>query len=114
MYKYTGLIKCGECNHSFKARKERNNINYRCNYRLKYGKNKCDNDIMIEEQFITNMIKQQLDVINMNIDNVDVRSIIDSIIISKNRTEIFFKNLPINSCYLDEKKGKLHYDTISD
>lgn len=33
MYKYTGLIKCGNCNHSFKARKERNNINYRCNYR---------------------------------------------------------------------------------
>lgn len=69
---------------------------------------------MIKEQFITNMIKQQLDVINMNIDNVDVKSIIDKIIISKNRTEIFFKNLPINSCYIDEKKGKLHYDTISD
>lgn len=51
MYKYTGLIKCGNCNHSFKARKERNNINYRCNYRLKYGKDKCINDTMVEETF---------------------------------------------------------------
>ena len=44
MAKYTGLIKCSECNHSFKGRTERNNINYRCNYRLKYGKDKCSND----------------------------------------------------------------------
>ena len=114
MYKYTGLIRCGDCNHSFKARKERNNINYRCNYRLKYGKNKCTNDSMIEETFITYMVKQQLDVINMNIDNVDVRSIIDVIIVTNTRVEIFFKNLPIKSCYSDEKLGKVHFDTIID
>ena len=41
MNKYKGLIECLECDrHKFKGRKERNNINYRCNYRLKYGKNK--------------------------------------------------------------------------
>lgn len=45
MNKYKGLIYCLECEvhkdngkvvrHKFKGRKERNNINYRCNYRLK-------------------------------------------------------------------------------
>lgn len=58
------------------GRKERNNINYRCNYRLKYGKYKCDNDTMVEETLITDIIKQQLDVINMNIENIDISSII--------------------------------------
>ena len=58
MAKYTGLIYCLECErhkgnrkivrHKFKGRKERNNINYR----LKYGKDKCDNDTMIEESYI--------------------------------------------------------------
>lgn len=48
MAKYTGLIRCAN-NHAYKARKERNNINYRCNKRLKYGKDKCDNYAMVEE-----------------------------------------------------------------
>ena len=113
MYKYTGLIKCGNCNHSFKARKERNNVNYRCNYRLTYGKDKCINDTMVEETFLDNMIEHQLDNINMCAQNVDIRSIIDKIIISTDRIEIFFKNLPITSCYLDSKLGKLHYDSIN-
>lgn len=69
---------------------------------------------MIEETFITDMIKQQLDVINMCIDNVDVQSIVMEIIVSKDRIEIFFKNLPITSCYLDSKFGKLHFDTLND
>ncbi len=110
---YTGLIRC-ENNHAFKARKERNNINYRCNHRLKYGKDKCDNDSMVEESYLTGLIKQQLDVINMNIDNVDIRSIVDHIIASKTRIEIFFKNLPITSCYYDSKLGRLHFDTLKD
>ena len=113
MAKYTGLIRC-ENNHAFKARKERNNINYRCNKRLKYGKDKCDNYAMVEETLLDNMIKQQLYVINMNIENVDVPSIIDEIIVSTERIEIFFKNLPIQRCYLDSKQGKLHYDTLND
>ena len=75
------------------GRKERNNINYRCNYRLKYGKDKCTNDSMIEESFITDLIKQQLYVINMDIKNVDVPSIIKEIIVTRTRIEIFFKNL---------------------
>ena len=95
------------------GRKERNNINYRCNYRLKYGKNKCNNDSMIEEKFITDLIKQQLYVINMDINNVDVSSIIEKIVITKTRVEIFFKNLSINSCYSDSQIGKLHFDTFS-
>ncbi len=109
---YTGLIRC-ENDHAFKARKERNNINYRCNHRLKYGKDKCDNDNMVEETFLTKMIQHQLSVINMNIDNIDVSSIVENIIISKARVEIFFKNLPITSCYVDTKQGKLHYDTLN-
>lgn len=113
MGKYTGLVKCAECNHNFKARQERNNVNYRCNYRLKYGKEKCCNDAMIEETFITDLIRQQLDVINMNIDNVDIKSVIKEIIVSRNRIEIFFKNLTINSCYSDQKIGKLHFDTLN-
>lgn len=95
------------------GRKERNNINYRCNYRLKYGKYKCTNDTMVEETLITDMIKQQLDVINMCIDNVDIQSIIKEIIVSKDRIEIFFENLPIISCYLDSKIGKLHFDSLN-
>ena len=49
------------------GRKERNNINYRCNYRLKYGKDKCNNNTMVEETLLTDMIRQQLDVINRTI-----------------------------------------------
>lgn len=123
MAKYTGLIYCLECEihkdngkivrHKFKGRKERNNINYRCNYRLKYGKDKCINDTMLEESYIDSLIKQQLEVIDMKIDNVDVLSIIDRIEVSKTRIEIFFKNLPIRSCYYDTKLGKLHYDTLN-
>lgn len=113
MAKYTGLIRCYN-NHAFKARKERNNVNYRCNHRLKYGVNKCDNDTMVEETYIDNMIKQQLDVINMNIDNVDIPSIIDKIIVSKTRIEIFYKNLPIKSSFYDSKLGKLHFDSLND
>ena len=123
MSKYTGLIYCVECAikkengkiimHKFKGRTERNNINYRCNYRLKYGVNKCDNSTMIEESLLDNMISQQLDIINMSIDNVDMPSIVKEIIVSKDRIEIFFKNLPITSCYIDSKEGKLHYDTLN-
>lgn len=121
--KYTGLIYCLECvihknngkviKHKFKGRKERNNINYRCNYRLKYGKNKCDNDVMLEESYIDTLIRQQLEVIDMKVDNVDVLSVIDRIEVSKTRIEIFFKNLPITSCYYDAKLGQLHYDTLN-
>lgn len=96
------------------GRKERNNINDRCNYRLKYGKDKCNNNTMVEETLLTDMIRQQLDVINMCIDNVDIQSIVKEIIVSKDRIEIFFKNLPIISCYLDSKMGKLHFDSLND
>ena len=58
---------------------------------------------MVEETLLTDMIRQQLDVINMCIDNVDIESIIKEIIVSKDRIEIFFKNLPIRSCYLDNE-----------
>ena len=112
MNKYAGLIKCAECKHSFKGRKERNNINYRCNYRLKYGVDKCQNNTMVEEVLIDKLISQQLD----NIDRSDIQNyemIIDKIEVSRDRIEIFFKNLPIKSCFLDNKKGKLHYDSIS-
>ena len=64
---------------------------------------------MVEETLLTDMIRQQLDVINMCIDNVDIE-----IIVSKDRIEIFFKNLPIRSCYLDNEIGKLHFDTLND
>lgn len=113
MNKYKGLIKCAECNHNYKGRKERNSVNYRCNYRLKYGVNKCSNDTRVEESLLDDMIKQQLNVINMNVDNVDIISIIDKIIVSKTRIEIFFRNLTINSCYLDSDIGKLHYDSLN-
>ena len=113
MNKYTGLIKCAECNHSFKGRTERNNINYRCNYRLKYGKDKCSNDSKIEEALIDDMIEQQLNVINYNIDDIDIKCLIDSILVSQDRLEIFFNGLPIKSCYIDTKIGKLHFDSIT-
>ena len=114
MSKYTGLIKCAECNHSFKGRIERNNINYRCNYRLKYGKDKCNNDSKIEESLIDDMIKQQLNVINYNLKDKDIKCLIDNILVSQVRLEIFFKKLPIKSCYIDTKLGKLHFDSIND
>lgn len=123
MAKYTGLIYCLECAikkdngkvimHKFKARKERNNINYRCNYRLKYGVNKCNNTTMVEESLLDDMIRQQLDIINMNIDNINLPSVIKEIMVSKTRIEIFFKNLPITSCYIYIKNGKLHYDSLN-
>ena len=68
---------------------------------------------MIEETFITDLIKQQLYVINMDIKNVDVPSIIKEIIVTRTRVEIFFKNLSIKSCYSDTTTGKLHFDTLN-
>ena len=114
MNKYTGLIKCAECNHSFKGRTERNNINYRCNYRLKHGKDKCSNDSKIEESLIDDMINQQLNVINYDIKDNNSIYLIDTILVSQDRLEIFFKELPIKSCYIDTKIGKLHFDSIND
>ena len=90
MSKYTGLIKCAECNHSFKGRLERNNINYRCNYRLKYGKDKCNNDSKIEES-IDDMIEQQLNVINYEKGYNNLESLVDKILVSQDRLEIFLK-----------------------
>ena len=123
MNKYKGLIYCIECEihkdngkvirHKFKGRKERNNINYRCNYRLKYGKDKCTNDTRLEESYIDTLIRQQLAVIDMKIENVDVLSIVDKIEVSTTRIEIFFKNLPIRSCYYDTEISQLHYDTLN-
>ncbi|MBO6232613.1 MAG: hypothetical protein J6N78_00890 [Clostridia bacterium] len=107
---FTGLIRCSN-NHAYKGRKERNNINYRCNCRLKYGKDRCNNDNMVEETYLIDMITQQLAVINMEIKNVDIRSIVDKIEVSPARIEIFYKNLPISSSYYDAKLGKLHYDS---
>ena len=49
----------------------------------------------------------------MNIENVDILSIIQEIIVSKDKIEIFFKNLTITSCYLDMKAGKLHFDSLN-
>lgn len=114
MSKYAGLVRCAECNHSFKGRIERNNINYRCNYRLKYGKDKCNNDSKIEESLIDDMIEQQLNVINYNLKDKDIKCLIDNILVSQERLEIFFKELPIKSCYIDTKIGKLHFDSIND
>lgn len=92
MSKYAGLVRCAECNHSFKGRIERNNINYRCNYRLKYGKDKCNNDSKIEESLIDDMIEQQLNVINYNLKDKDIKCLIDNILVSQERLEIFLKN----------------------
>lgn len=69
---------------------------------------------MIEENYLDDMIRQQLEVINMNYDTIDILSIVKNIEVSRNRIEIFFKNLPITSCYYDSKEGKLHYDTLND
>lgn len=69
---------------------------------------------MVEESYLTDLIKQQLDVINMEIEDVDIHSIVDYIIVSRTRIEIFFKNLPINSCYYDSSLGRLHFDTLND
>lgn len=123
MNKYKGLIYCLECEihkdngkivrHKFKGRTERNHINYRCNYRLKYGKNKCDNDTMVEETYIDTLIRQQLSIIDMKMENVDILSIVKQIEVSKTRIEVFFKNLPITSCYYDTKLGQLHFDTLN-
>lgn len=77
-------------------------------------KDKCPNDVMIEENYLDDMIRQQLEVINMNYDTIDILSIVKNIEVSRNRIEIFFKNLPITSCYYDSKEGKLHYDTLND
>lgn len=114
MSKYTGLIKCAECNHSFKGRLERNNINYRCNYRLKYGKDKCNNDSKIEESLIDDMIEQQLNVINYEKGYNNLEYLVDKILVSQDRLEIFFKDLPVKSCYIDTKIGKLHFDSLND
>lgn len=69
---------------------------------------------MIEETHLDDLIRHQLAVINMSIKSVNVLSIVDKIEVSKTRVEIFFKNLPIKSCYYDGKLRKLYYDSLSD
>lgn len=108
--KYKGLIRCAECNYTYKGRVERNNINYRCNNRLKNGKDKCSNDTRVEETFLDDMIKQQLYCINRE-DIIDYREIVEKILVSQTRIEVFYKNLPIKSSYFDSKLGKLHFDS---
>lgn len=110
--KYKGLIRCKECNHSYKGRVERNTIKYRCNNRLRNGKDKCCNDFCIEEKEITALIEQQLSVLYMD-SNFDLTTIIDKILVSQNKLEIFYKKLPIKSSYYDRDNQKMHCDTYS-
>ena len=110
---FTGIIRCYN-DHAFKGRNERGHIVYRCNCRLKNGKDKCDNDNSESEEYLVGLIEQQLFVINMDIKNIDIKSVVDKIIVSPTRTEIFYKNLPITSSYYDAKTQKLHFDSIVD
>lgn len=109
--KYKGLIKCKECNHSYKGRVERNDIKYRCNNRLRNGKDKCCNDFCVDEESITALIKQQLDVLYMDF-NFDLTTIVDRIEVSQNKLEIFYKDLQIHSSYFDRYSQKMHCDTL--
>ena len=60
------------------------------------------------------MIEQQLNVINYDIGNNNLECFVDNILVSQDRLEIFFKDLPIKSCYIDTKIGQLHFDSLND
>lgn len=92
---FTGLIKCSNCNHTFKGRQERNQINYRCNNRLKNGVDSCSNNSSINEEELKFMIKQQFDLydIEYNEDNTYLKMLIKEIIVEPNNEyKIYFNS----------------------
>ena len=60
------------------------------------------------------MIEQQLNVIDYKKGYNNICDFVDKILVSQDRLEVFFKELPIKSCYIDTKIGKLHFDSIND
>ena len=110
---YKSLLKCKQCNHLFICIRNTNN-SYQCSYNYKNGRSKCNNNLIVSESFLTNMIKEQLQIINMQIKNVDIKSVVDKIIVSKNTIEILYKNLPISTSYYNTQDKIFHFDNLND
>lgn len=77
---YQGKIKCKECGYTFKGRKEAKRINYRCNRRLSQGSSSCINSERIEEDFITDLVKQKFNIIDLDVPEEEYPNYIENII----------------------------------
>ena len=92
---FSGLIKCSNCNQSFKGRQERLQINYRCNNRLKNGITSCINSTAVNEEMLKFLTKQQFDLYNLeyNEEPQYLKMIIKEIIVKSDSTcKIYFNN----------------------
>jgi len=102
---FSSLIHCQNCNHAYKGRKERNQINYRCNNRLKNGTLACINKSFINEEELASVVLKQCNIYNILYikDNKFMRELIKEIIVE------------INGSYtINYSNGKLPSTIISD
>jgi len=81
---FSSLIHCQNCNHTYKGRKERNQINYRCNNRLKNGTQACINKSFINEEELASVVLKQCNISNTQFikDNKFMRELISEVIIN--------------------------------
>ena len=93
---FSSLIHCQNCNHTYKGRKERNQINYRCNNRLKNGTLACINKSYINEEELASVILKQCNIYDTLFikDNKFMRELISEINILDDGSHIIYYNDP--------------------
>ena len=97
---FKSLLKCSNCNYTFRARKERNHIKYRCSNRLKNGINSCSNDSVITEEELIYHTKKQFELYekDFNLDNEYLKTVIKDIIVQPNNNYMInYKNKSFDS-----------------
>lgn len=81
---YQKKIKCKECGYTFKGRKEAKQVNYRCNRRLSQGASSCPNSSRLDEDFITMLVRQKFNILDLDIPEEKYSEYIESIIAGQN------------------------------
>lgn len=77
---YQKKIKCKDCGYTFKGRQEAKQVNYRCNRRLSQGASSCPNSARVDETFITGLVQQKFNLIELDVPEEEYPNYIESII----------------------------------
>ena len=104
---FRSLIHCQNCNHAYKGRKERNQINYRCNNRLKNGTLACTNKSFVNEEELASVILKQCNIYNTLFikDNKFMKEFIKEIIVYSDGSYVINYNDPnFQSTYMSDTK----------
>jgi hypothetical protein len=104
---FKSLIKCSNCNYSFRGRVERGKTKYRCNNRLKNGLEACSNNSALDERELEDVIQKQFNLYGIKYiaDNEYLVNIINKIDVSKNgEYVIVFKDNIYKNTVIENKK----------